>query len=436
MIDRYTLPGMKAIWDPENKFNKWLDIEILTCEAQAKIGMIPRDALKRIKEKARVDVKKIDKIEQRVKHDVIAFLVCISEGIGEDGIYIHRGLTSSDIIDTSLALQMSEAASIIIDDLKRLLHTIKEKAIKYKDTVMIGRSHGIHGEPITFGFKMALWYEEVWRNLKRMEDARDNISHGKISGAMGTFAHLPPSIEGYVLGKLGLKQEPVSSQIIQRDRHAQYLTTLAIIASSIDKFATEIRHLQRTEVREVEEFFSEGQRGSSAMPHKRNPVSSENLSGLARIVRANSIASLEDIPLWHERDISHSSVERVIIPDSTILVDYMLNKFTEILDKLIVYPANMKRNLELTGGLIYSERIMLELVRKGMGKDIAYNIVQGHAMSAWRGLVSLSNQRFLDLLTNDPRIKRYLTEEEILNCFDNGYYLRNLDEIYQRVFEK
>lgn len=430
MIDRYTLPRMKAIWDPENKFKTWLKVEILVCEGQAKIGMIPKEAVKRIKEKARVDVRKIDRIEQRVKHDVIAFLGSLSEELEEDAKYIHSGITSSDIIDTSLALQMRDAADIIIYDLKRLLQILKDRAIKYKDMVMIGRSHGIHGEPITFGFKMALWYEEAWRNLKRMEGARDGISYGKISGAMGTFAHLPPSVEEYVLRGLGLKQEPISSQIIQRDRHAQYLGTLAIIASSIDKFATEIRHLQRTEVLEAEEFFSEGQRGSSAMPHKRNPISCENLSGLARIVRANSLASLEDIPLWHERDISHSSVERVIIPDSTILVDYMLNKFIDIIDKLIVYPDNMKKNLELTGGLIYSERVMLELVKKGMDKDLAYSKVQGHAMAAWRGI-----GRFLDLLTNDPEIKRHLTYEEISGCFDNRYYLRNLDEIYQRVFK-
>lgn len=430
MIDRYTLPRMKAIWEPENKFRTWLKVEILICEGQAKIGMMPEEAVGRIKGRALVDVRKIDRIEQTVKHDVIAFLASISEELGEDAKYIHRGITSSDIIDTSLALQMKEAADIIIDDLKRLLKILKDRAIKYKETVMIGRSHGIHGEPITFGFKMALWYAEAWRNLKRMESAKDDISYGKISGAMGTFAHLPPSVESYVLKGLGLRQEPISSQIIQRDRHAQYLATLAIIASSIDKFATEIRHLQRTGVLEAEEFFSEGQRGSSAMPHKRNPISCENLSGLARIVRANSFASLEDIPLWHERDISHSSVERVIIPDSTTLVDYMLNKFIDILDKLLVYPANMMKNLELTGGLIYSERVMLELAKKGMDKDTAYRRVQGHAMAAWRG-----TGKFLDLLTDDPEIRKYLTYKEISDCFDNAYYIRNLDEIYQRVFK-
>ncbi len=429
MIDRYSLPKMKAIWEPENRFKAWLKVEILVCEGQARIGMIPSGVAERIKDKARVDVRRIDRIEETVKHDVIAFLGSISEGLGDDAKYIHKGVTSSDIIDTALALQMKEAADIIIDDLKRLLQILKDKAIRYKETVMIGRSHGIHGEPITFGFKMALWYEEVWRNLKRMEVAKEAISYGKISGAMGTFAHVPPSVEEYVVRGLALKQDPISSQIIQRDRHAQYLTTLAIIASSIDKFATEIRHLQRTEVLEVEEFFSEGQRGSSAMPHKRNPVSCENLSGLARIVRANSIASLEDIPLWHERDISHSSVERVIIPDSTVIMDYMLNKFTDILDKLIVYPDNMKKNLELTGGLIYSERVMLELLKKGLDKDTAYRKVQSHAMAAWKG-----TGKFLSLLADDPEVRRYLTYEEISGCFENGYYLKNIDEIYRRVF--
>lgn len=429
MIDRYTLPGMKAIWEPENKFKTWLKVEILVCEGQAKLGIIPKEVVERIKQRAVVDVGKIDKIEQTVKHDVIAFLGSIMEGLGEDGKYIHLGITSSDIVDTSLALQMREAADIIIDDLKRLLQIIKDRAIKYKETVMIGRSHGIHGEPITFGFKMALWYEEIRRNLKRMESAKDIISYGKISGAMGTFAHLPPSVEEYAVKGLGLKPESISSQIIQRDRHAQYLTTLAIIASSIDKFATEIRHLQRTEVLEAEEFFSEGQRGSSAMPHKRNPISCENLSGLARIVRANSLASLEDMPLWHERDISHSSVERVIIPDSTILIDYMINRFVDIIDKLIIYPDNMKKNLELTGGLIYSERIMLELAKKGMDKDLAYRRVQSHAMAAWKG-----GGKFLDLLMDDLEIRKYLKKEEITGCFDNGYYLRNLDDIYKRVF--
>ncbi len=430
MIDRYTLPRMKAVWKHENKFRKWLQIEILVCEALAELGEIPKDAVDKIKKRARFDVKRIVEVEKVVKHDVIAFLTVISEGLDKESRYLHMGLTSSDILDTSMALLMQEAASIIIEDIERFLEVLKEKAFAYKDTVMIGRTHGVHAEPITFGLKMALWYEEMVRNLQRMKASKEVISYGKISGAVGTFANISPYIEEYVCRQCGLKPAPVSSQIIQRDRHAEYLSTLSIIASSIDKFAVELRHLQRTEVLEVEEYFSEGQKGSSAMPHKRNPTGSENLSGLARIVRANSIAAMENIPLWHERDISHSSVERVIIPDSTIAVDFMLNRITDIVKNLIVYPENMRNNLNKTGGLIFSERILLQLVKKGLLRDEAYRLVQRRAMAAWRG-----EGEFKRLIREDPDIKKFLSLQEIEDCFDLTHHLRNVDYIFKRVFK-
>ncbi|MFQ5455714.1 MAG: adenylosuccinate lyase [Nitrospirota bacterium] len=430
MIDRYSLPGMRAVWESEKKYKTWLKIEILACEAMAELGIVTRDLPEKVKKTGDIDVNRINEIESVVKHDVIAFLTSISEQIGEESRYIHLGLTSSDILDTSLAILMKEAAEILIKDIISLMSVIKAKAIAHKETVMIGRSHGIHGEPITFGFKMALWYEEMKRNLHRMERAKDEISYGKLSGAMGTFAHIPPFVEEFVCRRSGLKPDPVSSQIIQRDRHAFYLTVLAIIASSIDKFATEIRHLQRTEVLEAEEYFSKGQKGSSAMPHKRNPVLSENLSGLARIVRANSHASLENIALWHERDISHSSVERVVIPDSTILLDFMLNRITGIIDRLIIYPDNMEQNLNITNGIIYSQKILLILISKGLTREDAYKMVQKNAMKAWNKDLSFKNT-----IKQDQDIKRYLSMEEIDECFDYKTYLRNIDDIYRRVFD-
>jgi len=354
---------MGEIWEPENRFRKWLEIEILACEALNKLGEMPDSSLKRIKKKASIDIKRINEIERKVKHDVIAFITCVSESVGEDARYIHLGLTSSDILDTSFSLMLKETSELIIKDIERLLAVLKEKAFRHKRTVMIGRTHGTHAEPITFGFKMALWYEEMKRNLVRMKKAKEIISCGKISGAVGTFAHISPFVEEYVCKKLGLKPDPISTQIIQRDRHAEYFTTLAIIASSLDTFAQEIRLLQRTEVREAEEFFSKGQKGSSAMPHKRNPVLSENISGLARVVRSNALAALEDVPLWHERDISHSSVERVIGPDSTILVDFMLNRFISIMEQLVIYPEQMETNLNLTKGIFFSQAIMLKLIK-------------------------------------------------------------------------
>lgn len=429
MIPRYTRPEMGMIWEPGNKFKKWLEIEILACEAMASLGEIPEGSLKVIKKKAGFDIKRIDEIEKTVKHDVLAFLINLEERVGGLSRYIHKGLTSSDILDTSLALLMREASDIIIKDIKELLEVLKTRAFEFKDTLMIGRSHGIHAEPITFGLKLALWYEEMKRNLERMERARERISYGKLSGAVGTYSNIDPRVEEYVCNKLGLKPAPVSSQIIQRDRHAEYLNTLAIIASSIDKFATEIRHLQRTEVLEVEEPFEKGQKGSSAMPHKRNPIACENLSGLARIVRANAVASIENIPLWHERDISHSSVERVIIPDSTILIDFMLVRFKNILKNLIVYPNNMKKNLKLTRGLIFSQRILLELADKGLSREEAYRIVQSKAMEVWE-----RGGDFKRLLQSDRNITKHLSKKEIERCFDLKYYLRNLNRIFKRVF--
>jgi len=430
MIPRYTRPEMGRIWTDENKFKKWLHIEILACEAFAEMGEIPPQALKEIKEKARFDIQRVVEIEKVTKHDVVAFLTALSENVGEASRYIHFGLTSSDILDTSLALLLKEASELIIEDIHDLLRVLKDKASTYKDTVMIGRSHGVHAEPITFGLKMALWYDEMHRNLARMGRAKEAISYGKISGAVGTFGHIPPFVEDYVCRKCGLKPSPISTQIIQRDRHAEFFTTLAIIASSIEKFAVEIRHLQRTEVLEAEEFFTKGQKGSSAMPHKRNPILSENLCGLARLVRANSMTALENIPLWHERDISHSSVERVIAPDSTILLDYMLNRAINLIDNLLVYPDNMMKNVEKTKGLIFSEGLMLELAKRKISREEAYAMIQRNAMRVWE-----EETDFKEEVLKDPDITKVLSRKEIEECFDLKSHLRHVDEIFKRVFE-
>ena len=430
MIPRYTRKEMAMIWEAENRFNKWLKIEILVCEALAELGDIPPEAIKNIKERARFDIKRIEEIERETKHDVIAFLTCVGEYVGEDSRYIHMGLTSSDILDTSMAILLREAADIIIADLECMLSVLKKKAYQHKDTVMIGRTHGIHAEPITFGMKIAVWYDETRRNLDRMRKAKDTIGYGKISGAVGTFAFIPPFVEDYVCQRSDLKPAPISTQIIQRDRYAEYLTTLAIIASSVDKFATEIRHLQRTEVLEAEEFFSGGQKGSSAMPHKRNPILSENLSGLARVVRSNSLAALENIPLWHERDISHSSVERIILPDSTMLVDFMLNRIIGLIDDLQVYPENMLNNLYRTHGLIFSQGLLLAITRKGVSREHAYEMVQRNAMRVWK-----ENADFRCLILQDEVIMKHLTKDEVEECFDINWHLRYRDEIFQRVFE-
>jgi adenylosuccinate lyase len=420
---------MAKIWEPENKFQKWLDVEIAACEAWAELGEIPKKSLAVIKKKAKFSIRRIDKIEEKVKHDVIAFLTSVAENVGPDSRFIHKGLTSSDIGDTALALMMREAADIIINDIKELMKVLKANARKYKATLQMGRSHGIHAEPTTFGLTFALWYEEMKRNLVRMETARDTINYGQLSGPVGTFSSLPTSIETYVCKKLKLKADPIVTQVIQRDRHAEYMNTLALIAGAIEKMAVEMRHLQRTEVLEAEEPFAKGQKGSSAMPHKRNPIGSENLSGLARIVRSNSIAAMENMPLWHERDISHSSVERVIIPDSTILINYMLVRLTGILKGIQVYPQRMKENIDRSYGLYSSQRILLILTEKGMSREDSYRVVQTQAMKSWKERVP-----FKDLLKEDEVVAKYLTAKEIDNLFDMKFYTRNVDYIFNRVF--
>lgn len=430
MIERYTLPEMAAIWSPENKFRIWLDIEIAACEALAKRKEIPQSAVNTIKQKAGFNIKRIDAIEKKVKHDVIAFLTSVAEHVGDAARYMHLGMTSSDVLDTAFAVQLRDAADLMLDQLKKFRAVLKKQAKRYKNTPTIGRSHGIHAEPTSFGLKLANWYEEVGRNIERMKHARKSISVGQISGAVGVFASIDPSVEAYVCKKLKLKPAPVSSQIIQRDRHAEYFTTLAIVAGTLDKFAVEIRHLQRTEVLEVEEFFSKGQKGSSAMPHKRNPVVSEQMSGLARVVRGNALAAMENMPLWHERDISHSSVERLIGPDSTILVHYMLTQMTRLVDQLLVYPKNMKKNLEQTGGLIFSEHVLLALTRKGVVRDKAYRMVQRNAMQVWE-----KGGDFPGLLKQDKDIRKHLTDKEIDQAFDMNNHLKNVDKIFNRVFK-
>jgi adenylosuccinate lyase len=420
---------MSAIWSPANRFQTWLDIEILACEAMAKKGGIPAKSLKRIKERAGFDVARIEEIEKTTKHDVIAFLTSVTEKVGEDGRFIHMGLTSSDILDTSLAVLLRQASGILIEDVQALLRVLKVKAQKHKKTLMIGRSHGIHAEPITFGLKMALWYQEMGRNLARLVRARDTISYGKILGAVGTFSFADPSVEEYVCRKLELKPAPVSSQIVQRDRHAEFFATLAIIASSIDKFSQEIRLLQRTEVREAEEYFAPGQKGSSAMPHKRNPVLSENLSGLARLMRSYAVAALEDIPLWHERDISHSSVERVIAPDATVLLDFMLYRFTDLVRNLVVYPERMLANLEMTKGVIFSQMVLLKLVEKGVSREEAYAVVQKNAMRSWK-----ENTDFRTLLLEDTGVVSCLKKKDVDDAFRIENFLANVDFIFKRVF--
>ena len=429
MIPRYARPEMARIWEPENRFQKWLRVEIAACEAWAGLGEIPKKSLDAIREKARFDVTRIDELEKTVKHDVIAFLTSVAENVGTDARFIHKGLTSSDILDTSLAVLMRESADLIINDIKELMAVVKASAYKYKDTPQMGRSHGVHAEPVSFGLKFALWYDEMKRNLARMKAAREIISYGKLSGAVGTFSNVPPSIGKYVCKKLGLKPDAVSTQIIQRDRHAEYMNALALIASTIEKIALEIRHLQRTEVLEAEEPFTKGQKGSSAMPHKRNPVGCENLCGLARVVRTNAMAAMENIPLWHERDISHSSVERIIIPDSTILVDYMLIRLKGILQGLHVYPKKMLENINKSYGLYNSQRVLLKLTEKGISRENAYRLVQKNAMQSWE-----KGKGFKELLKIDKEIKKFLSSDEIEKLFDLSYYLRNVNYIFKRVF--
>jgi adenylosuccinate lyase len=431
MIPRYTRPQMGSIWEQENRYRQWLKVELAVVEAMAQIGQIPDQAAQEILDKADFDVDRIDEIERETHHDVIAFLTCVSEHVGESARYIHLGLTSSDILDTSLALLLKQAADVLLDDLGGLLKVLKRRAQEHRDTVMMGRSHGIHAEPVTFGLKLALWYAEMARNKDRLRRAQDTISVGKISGSVGTYANVDPRVEQLTCAQLGLKPAPISTQIIQRDRHAEYFSTLAIIASSIEKIATEIRHLQRTEVLEVEEYFAEGQKGSSSMPHKRNPIGSENLSGLARLVRANAVAAMENIALWHERDISHSSVERIIAPDSTILLDFMLHRLTNMLDRLVVYSDRMKANLDSSGGLFFSQRVLLALTESGLERDNAYRLIQRNAMAVWN-----DGGTFKDRLRADPEVMEHLSEDDLENLFDMGYYLKHVDTIFSQVFDE
>ena len=431
MIPRYSREKMTAIWSQENKYQKWFDVELAACEAMVKLGTVPAKAVENIKAKAVINVARIDEIEKVTKHDVIAFVSSLTEVIGEDGRFIHMGLTSSDVLDTALALQLKESAEILIDDVDQLQAVLKRRALEHKHTLMIGRSHGIHAEPITFGLKMALWYQEMERNRERLVRARETVSYGKIAGAVGTFAFIEPFVEEYVCEKLGLKPAPVSSQIVQRDRHAEFFATLAIIASSLDKFAQEIRLLQRTEVREAEEYFSPGQKGSSAMPHKRNPVLSENISGLSRLVRSYAVAALEDVALWHERDISHSSVERVIGPDATIVLDFMLGRFTGLMDKLVVYPERMLANLNMTHGVIFSQMVLLSLIEKGTTREDAYAVVQKNAMKSWHEGV-----QFRKLLEQDEIVQKFLNTKDLDGIFNVNNFLKNLDYSFSRVFGK
>lgn len=431
MIQRYSRPEMLRIWSEDAKYQNWLRIEIAVCEAWAKLGRIPVESLANIKERASFNATRVEELEKTLKHDVIAFLTCVSEYVGEESRYIHFGLTSSDVLDTSFALQLRDAATIIVDDLKQVIEVLRGLAYKHKYTPMIGRTHGIHAEPITLGLVFALWYDEMKRNLDRMERARDVVSVGKISGAVGTFANVPPFVEEHVCSVLGLKPAKVSTQIIQRDIHAEYFLTLSIIASTIEKIALQIRHFQRTEVIELEEPFTQGQKGSSAMPHKRNPVLSENLCGLSRLVRSYAISALENIPLWHERDISHSSVERVIGPDATVLVDFMLYRLRGLLDTLEIYPENMGKNLWLTRGLIFSEKILLKLIDKGLSREDAYLLVQGNAMKSWGG-----KDNFKDIILKDEEIISCLSLLEIEECFDVKHDLKQVDYIFDRVFSE
>ncbi len=429
MIGRYTRPEMGALWTDEAKFQTLLDVEIAVCEAQARLGRIPPDAVADIKKKAKFDVKRIEEIEEEVKHDIIAFLTNVAEHVGDNSRYVHLGLTSSDVIDTGLALQMLRASKMIEKDLQDLHDAILEQARKHRSTITVGRSHGIHAEPTTFGFKLAVWMEEIKRQQQRFADAVKMISVGQFSGAVGTYSNIDPAVEKITCELLELTPAPVSTQIIQRDRHAQFIWSLAMIGSSLEKFATEIRHLQRTDVLEAEEPFSHGQKGSSAMPHKRNPVGSENISGLARVLRGNAIAAMENIPLWHERDISHSSVERIIIPDSCILIDYMLVRFTKIVKGLVVYPDNMRRNMDRFGGVIFSQAVMLKMVEKGISREDAYKLVQGNAMDAW----NRDGGDFKANLLSDKEVTAILSPCEIETCFDPEHYLRNVAQVFERL---
>jgi adenylosuccinate lyase len=429
MIPRYTRPEMAQIWEPENRFRIWLEIETLACEKQAELGVIPAEAVKVIREKGAFDISRIDAIEAEVKHDVIAFLTSVAEYVGPEARFIHQGMTSSDVLDTCLSVQMVQAADELLVDLDMVLESTRVRAMEHKDTVCIGRSHGIHAEPVTFGLKLASWYAEMARNRKRLESARATIATGAISGAVGTFANIDPAVEEYVCNKLGLQPEPVSSQVIPRDRHAEFFCVLAIIASSIERIAVEIRHLQRTEVLEAEEFFSKGQKGSSAMPHKRNPILAENLTGQARYIRSLAIPALENVALWHERDISHSSVERYIGPDATVALDFSLRRLNGLIKNLVVYPENMLKNLNQMKGLIFSQKILLDLTQAGVSREEAYRMVQRNAMKVWE-----EGRDFQEELLADRAVVEALGESKIRESFDLNYHLKHVDTIFSRVF--
>ncbi len=428
MIKRYTRPAMGAIWTDENKYRCWLRVEVAASETLAEFGVVPREAAMAIRERGGFDLHRIEAIEAEVKHDVIAFTTAIAEKIGPESRWLHYGLTSNDVVDTAQSLQVKEASALLRVGLQRLAEVLKKRALEWKHTPVIGRTHGVHAEPTTFGLKLLNWYAETERNLARFDAAADGMRVGKLSGAVGTFGHLKPEHEEAICAKLGLTPAPVATQVLQRDRHAHYISTLAILCSTLDKIATEIRHLQRSEVREAEEFFSEKQKGSSAMPHKRNPIASEQISGLARVVRANAQAAYENIALWHERDISHSSVERVILPDSTILADYLLAKTAALIENLLVYPKRMLRNLESTGGLIFSGQLLLDLAESGMSREEAYRLVQGHAMRAWKDELV-----FRELVAEDPAITERLSPEKLEKTFDLDRQLGNVDAIFARV---
>lgn len=428
MIERYTRPEMGAIWTDENKYQAWLEVEILACEAWAELGEIPKEDVKKLRENASFDINRILEIEEETRHDVVAFTRAVSETLGEERKWVHYGLTSTDVVDTALSYLLKQANDILAKDLDRFVDILAEKAKEHKYTVMMGRTHGVHAEPTTFGLKLALWHEEMKRNVERFKQAADTVRFGKISGAVGTYANIDPFVEKYVCEKLGLEAAPISTQTLQRDRHAHYMSTLALIATSIEKFATEVRGLQKSETREVEEFFAKGQKGSSAMPHKRNPIGSENMTGLARVIRGYMMTAYENVSLWHERDISHSSAERVILPDATIALNYMLNRFGNIVKNLTVFPENMKRNMDRTYGLIYSQRVLLKLIDKGMAREEAYDTVQPKAMQAWEEGV-----QFRTLVEAEPKITEKLTPEEISECFDYSYHLSHVDTIFDRL---
>ncbi len=428
MIARYTRPEMGHIWEDQNRFSIWLQIELLACDAQAELGVIPKEAVRRIREKAAFDIGRIDEIEREVKHDVIAFLTSVAEHVGPESRFIHLGMTSSDVLDTCLALQMKQSGELLLGGLQKLADVLARRAKEFKTTVMVGRTHGVHAEPTTFGLKLALWYDETKRNIDRLRAAVERISVGRIAGAVGTYEHISPAVEDFVCARLGLKPAPVSTQIVQRDRHAEFMTVLAVIGGTLEKIATEIRHLQRTEIQEAEEYFSGGQKGSSAMPHKRNPITCERIAGLSRVLRGNALAAMEDMNLWHERDITHSSVERIVVPDSCSLLDYMLALLVDVLDRLLVYPETMQRNLHRTRGLIFSQSVLLALSGKGMRREQAYRIVQAAAAE-----VRESNCEFRDVLKRKPEITEALSAAEIDDLFDVRRCIRQVDFIFQRV---